>query len=188
MKTKGFKATNLDMTCRNFQFELGKTFIHEGKIEPCESGFHFCENIHNIAIYYNTNCRIFEVESGENTIKDNNKSVTDEITFITEIDYIQFVNHKSSWVRCVVANKGIGLETLVNDSNSSVRFCVARQGYGLDILVKDPDDLVRCEVAKNGYGLDILVFDRSWMVRCEVAKNGYGLDILINDPVWDVGK
>ena len=43
MKTKGFKATNPNMICRDFQFEIGKKFKHEGKIQPCRSGFHFCE-------------------------------------------------------------------------------------------------------------------------------------------------
>ena len=186
MKTKGFKATNLDMTCRNFQFELGKTFLHQGTIEPCRSGFHFCKHIEYIGSYYNPNCRIFEVESGENTINDYEKLVTDEITLIKEINYIQFVNHKSSWVRAVVANKGIGLKTLVNDQSWVVRFEVARQGYGLDVLINDRDCDVRSEVARQGYGLDILVNDLNWKVRIEVARQGFGLDILVNDPIWDI--
>lgn len=37
---KGFKQ---DLTCRGFQFEMGKTFEHKGKVRACSSGFHSCE-------------------------------------------------------------------------------------------------------------------------------------------------
>jgi len=204
----GFKATNKDMTCRDFQFELGKTFKHNGKIIPCASGFHFCQNIESIQEYYNADCRIFEVVSGENSIEHYDKTVTDQITFLKEIDYSQYIDHESYWVRAVVAHQGIGLnqlvdddyylvrlevakhgyglEKLVNDSEWSVRAAVAEQGYGLDKLIDDDDCDVRGVVAEQGYGLDKLVNDPSWYVRREVAKQGYGIDKLIDDDDCDV--
>ncbi len=41
---KGYKGFNQDMTCRNFKFEEGKTYTHEGNVEACSSGFHLWEN------------------------------------------------------------------------------------------------------------------------------------------------
>ena len=38
-----FKGFNKDMTCRGFQFEEGKEYEQEGRIEACENGFHACE-------------------------------------------------------------------------------------------------------------------------------------------------
>ena len=38
----GYKAFDPDFTCRDYQYEVGKTFEHEGKIELCSEGFHFC--------------------------------------------------------------------------------------------------------------------------------------------------
>jgi hypothetical protein len=46
---KGFKA---DMTCRDFQYEEGKTFEIEGKIRLCNRGFHACTNPLDVFNYY----------------------------------------------------------------------------------------------------------------------------------------
>mgnify|MGYP006267288197 FL=1 len=39
---KGYKGFNPDWTCRDFKFEVGKTFEHKGDVSLCNSGFHFC--------------------------------------------------------------------------------------------------------------------------------------------------
>jgi hypothetical protein len=63
---KGYKATDENMQCRGFQFELGKWFEHEGPLKLCESGFHFCKYPSGVWNYYNTpKTRVFEVEAEE---------------------------------------------------------------------------------------------------------------------------
>jgi hypothetical protein len=59
----GYKATDANMQCRGFQFELGKTYTHTGELKLCNSGFHFCEQPSGVWEYYNaTGTRIFKVE------------------------------------------------------------------------------------------------------------------------------
>ena len=59
----GYKATDKDMKCRGFQFELGKWFEHEGELVECQSGFHFCEQPSGPWAYYpDPGTRIFKVE------------------------------------------------------------------------------------------------------------------------------
>ena len=39
---KAYKAFNSDLTCKGFQYEVGKEYRHKGKLEVCRSGFHAC--------------------------------------------------------------------------------------------------------------------------------------------------
>lgn len=49
---EGYKATNKDMKCRGFQFELGKMFTYEGTLVGCKSGFHLCPELKDCFDYY----------------------------------------------------------------------------------------------------------------------------------------
>lgn len=63
----GFKGTDKDMKCRDFQFELDKQFdiSDDKKVEVCEHGFHMCLKLHHVHGYYAV-CggnRFFEVKA-----------------------------------------------------------------------------------------------------------------------------
>ena len=51
-KLIAYKGFNVDMTCRNFQYEEGKTYEIEGEIKLCKCGFHACINPLDIFNYY----------------------------------------------------------------------------------------------------------------------------------------
>lgn len=64
---KGYKGTNKNMMCRDYQFEMDKTFEMPGDsvIELCKNGFHFCTKLKDVYSYYpiREGNRFFEVEA-----------------------------------------------------------------------------------------------------------------------------
>ena len=72
---KGFKGFDKKLKCRDYQYEIGKTFTHEGEVKACSSGFHFCENPLDVLYYYNTgSSRFCEVEGCGEVSKDGEDS------------------------------------------------------------------------------------------------------------------
>lgn len=80
-----YKAFNLDLTCRNFQFEIGKTYQAQGDLEIYRNGFHCCKNALNCLNYYDENYRICEVHIGSEFITDDDNTVTRSITIVREV-------------------------------------------------------------------------------------------------------
>jgi hypothetical protein len=59
----GFKGFDNTLKCRDFQYELGKTYTHKGTVNLCFSGFHFCENPFDVWSYYGPTNRFAQVEA-----------------------------------------------------------------------------------------------------------------------------
>ena len=59
----GFKGFDKDLKCKGFQYEVGKTYTHDGAVKLCSTGFHFCENpLHILAFYNPATSRFGEVD------------------------------------------------------------------------------------------------------------------------------
>ena len=88
-KVKGYKAFNKDLTCKGFQYEIGKEYEYNGTVAICLRGFHFCKSLADCYNFYDMNedTRICEVEAWGTVLsdKDGIKYVTDHIKVVKEV-------------------------------------------------------------------------------------------------------
>ena len=97
-KIKAYKAFDMDFKCRDFQYEVGKTYHHKGDVSICESGFHSCTNPLDILNYYDlTNCRFAEVEAWGDIEKhnDDSKLVSRYLKVVRELSLAEFIGESS---------------------------------------------------------------------------------------------
>ena len=72
---KSYKGFKKDMTCRDFQYEEGKEYQHEGKVSCCNAGFHACEDPIDCFKYYAPGDSVYhEVEQSGKIEKDGDDS------------------------------------------------------------------------------------------------------------------
>ena len=88
---KGYKGMSKDMTCRGMQYEVGKTYHVDGKIELCSNGLHFCERLKDVFAFYDSGCgnRYFEVYAGGQIMCGWGKIAASELTILRELTDIE---------------------------------------------------------------------------------------------------
>ena len=110
-KITAYKGFNADMTCRGFQFEVGKTYTHKGTVAACRAGFHACENPMDGLEYYpiigddGSLTRFAEVEVSGDASRDGNKIAAAEITIKAELRLPDFVRRAVNAVIAVTKGK-----------------------------------------------------------------------------------
>ena len=107
---KGFKVFKPDWTCRDYQYEVGKTFKHNGNIELCGSGFHFCQKASDCFNYYefDSSNKVAEVLATGLVESSDDKSVTDELIIVREIPWNELLT---------IVNEGKDCTGLCNTGN-----------------------------------------------------------------------
>ena len=104
-----FKGFGMNWMCRDYQFEVGKTFKMDGPIKACERGFHACEHPLNVFEYYApATSRFAEVELRGDTHRkgDDTKIAAAEITIKAELKIPDLVARAIQWVVDQVTTTG----------------------------------------------------------------------------------
>ena len=101
---KVYKATDKDMKCLGFQYELGKTAEVEGDIELCKNGLHACEMPLDVLGYYapGDGSRYFEAEledASSEKRSDDTKRVGKKLTLSAEIGLPGLVKAQVEYVK-----------------------------------------------------------------------------------------
>ena len=101
---KVYKATDKDMKCRGFQYELGKTAEVDGVIELCKNGLHACEMPLDVLGYYapGDGSRYFAAELEDVSYEmhsDDTKRVGKKLTLSAEIGIPGLVKAQVEYVK-----------------------------------------------------------------------------------------
>lgn len=111
---KAYKGFDKNLSCRGFQYEIGKEYI-EKDAELCKKGFHACENPMDALRYYEpANSRYCEVELEANDqTSDDSKRVGKRIKISTEIGLfglinagVKYIESRIDWINSAATNTG----------------------------------------------------------------------------------
>ena len=99
---KAYKGFNQDMTCRDFQYEEGKTYEMDGYVECCEKGFHACEYPLDCFAYYAPSQSVYrEVEQDGKLSRagDDTKVASSKITVGAKLDIAGLVKASFEYIK-----------------------------------------------------------------------------------------
>ena len=106
IKIKAYKGFDNDMSCRGYQYEIGKEYEMDGNIECCERGFHACESPLEVLSYYFLDDkggfkRFCEVEQSGKIDKSNNdtKVASSKIKIKAELSFSDLIKLGIEWVQ-----------------------------------------------------------------------------------------
>ena len=106
---KGFKVFNPDWTCRDFQYEVGKTYEEYVTPRVCDSGFHFCKQAKDCFNYYSFNAdnKVAEVIALGEVAEDGVKCSTNKIQIVREVTWEEVLTIVNTGKACTgLCNSG----------------------------------------------------------------------------------
>ena len=105
-KITAYKGFNKDLTCRGYQYEVGKEYEMDGDIEVCERGFHACESPLEVFDHYFLDenadfARFCEVEqSGEiKRERESTKVASSRIKIKAELKFADLIKLGIEWLK-----------------------------------------------------------------------------------------
>ena len=122
-KIIAYKGFDKDFKCRDFQYEVGKTYEMDSRIKCCKRGFHACESPMEVFDYYNMFAsRFAEVEqSGEIDKEDGSTKVcSSRIKIKAELKLADIINLGVEWLKEITAPSKIKTNDNSKDRKSVV--------------------------------------------------------------------
>ena len=121
-KIIAYKGFDKDFKCRDFQYEVGKTYEMDGNIKCCNRGFHACESPMEVFDHYDMlTSRFAEVEqSGEIDKEDNSTKIcSSRIKIKAELKLADIINLGVEWLKEITAPSKIKANNSSNDGDSA---------------------------------------------------------------------
>ena len=144
---KAYKGFNKDMTCRGFQYEVGKEYETDDAI-LCKKGFHACENPLDVLDFYDDiNGKYCIVEQSGKTKSDGKKTISSRIKINAEVGFVGLFKLGIEWLKEItnpqkVDNKDDGYAAKIGSSGDYAK--IGSSGYAAKIISEGLDSVICC--------------------------------------------
>ena len=179
-----YKGFDKDLRCRGYQYEVGKGYIHTGRVVQCESGFHACQNPLDVLDYYGLGDgnRFARVALGGKVDRsDDKKWAAAEITIVAEIKLPDLIADAIKFIKGLCATDGDKVQSASGYSSQ-----LAASGYYSQLAASGDysklaasGDYSKLEIsgaksaaAAVGPGSSIKAIDGTPIAICEYDRNG----------------
>ena len=116
---KSYKGFDSSLSCRGFQYEVGKEYEMDGRIECCERGFHACESPLEVFDHYDMlKSRFAEVEQSGiiDREEDSTKVCSSRIKIKAELKLSDIINIGVEWLKDITSPFKVKTGCALNDN------------------------------------------------------------------------
>ena len=116
---KSYKGFDSSLSCRGFQYEVGKEYEMDGHIECCERGFHACESPLEVFDHYDMlKSRFAEVEQSGiiDREEDSTKVCSSRIKIKAELKLADIINIGVEWLKDITSPSKVKTDSLLSDN------------------------------------------------------------------------
>ena len=116
---KSYKGFDSSLSCRGFQYEVGKEYEMDGLIECCERGFHACESPLEVFDHYDMlKSRFAEVEQSGIIDREENstKVCSSRIKIKAELKLSDIINIGVEWLKDITSPSKVKTGCALNDN------------------------------------------------------------------------
>ena len=176
-KIIAYKGFDKDFKCRDFQYEVGKTYEMDGDIECCSRGFHACESPMEVFDHYDMlTSRFAEVEQSGKIDKEENstKVCSSRIKIKAELKLADIINLGVEWLKEITAPSKIKANNSSNDGyfakigSSGDSAKIGSSGYSAQIDSCGQNSVIMCA----GYNSKAKAAVGSWITLSEWERIG----------------
>lgn len=163
---KTYKGFNKDLTCKGFQYEIGKEYQIDGHAEMCRNGFHACESPMEVFDYYDMlDSRFCEVEQSGEIVreKDGTKICSSKIKIVAELKLAKMIKLGVDWI--IEKTKISSDDKSIENRESSAQ--IGSSGYSAKIECTGEDCVICCA----GHGSAVKAKAGSWITLSEWRYN-----------------
>ena len=148
---KSYKGFDSSLSCRGFQYEVGKEYEMGGRIECCERGFHACESPLEVFDHYDMlKSRFAEVEQSGiiDREEDSTKVCSSRIKIKAELKLSDIINIGVEWLKDITSPSKVKTGCALND-NGCEKKQIGSSGDSAKIDSTGTDSVIMCAGYKS---------------------------------------